>query len=211
MNLQDLGKKYQTDKYDNNHSHLGESYLDVYEKYFSNFKNININFLELGVKGGHSLRMWKEYFPKAKIYGVDFNPDCIRHEEERIKIEICGQDDPKILKLSEEKFDIILDDASHINSLSVSSFNLLFPKLKDGGFYIIEDLGNSYINLSNHINEWDGELAKNHENKVNLNHDRKDLDSLFLSLIKKMDLNNPLIRNIHFWSKIVIIQKGFEQ
>jgi hypothetical protein len=59
--------------------------------------------------------------------------------------------------------DIIIDDGGHINSDVISSFEILFPKLNNFGFYIIEDIENSYwmesggneedINDSKTINE----------------------------------------------------------
>lgn len=208
--LHKIGARHGTDKSDGNHTHCGESYLHIYEKYLNEYREKKINFLELGVKGGQSLRMWKEYFANGNIYGVDFNPDCKKHQQDRIEVQICGQDDEKLVELSKEigGFDIILDDASHINSLCVSSFDLLFPILKKGGLYIMEDLGNSYLDLSNSNIYWDGELRKNASNGVNLNHDRRDLDKLFLNLIKRMDQGDQEINAVHFWSKICIIKKG---
>jgi hypothetical protein len=41
-------------------------------------------------------------------------------------------------------FDIIIDDGSHINSHQIETFKILFPKLKSGGYYFIEDVQTSY-------------------------------------------------------------------
>ncbi|HMH33204.1 MAG TPA: hypothetical protein VK543_09260, partial [Puia sp.] len=52
-------------------------YFEIYDRHFSRFRNKEINILEIGVLHGGSLQMWKEYFgPKAKIYGIDINPEC---------------------------------------------------------------------------------------------------------------------------------------
>ena len=42
-------------------------------------------------------------------------------------------------------FDIILDDGGHKMDQQITSFRVLFPILKSGGVYIIEDLGTSYL------------------------------------------------------------------
>jgi hypothetical protein len=210
--LSNLAIKHGTDKWNADHSHCNENYLHVYERYLREFRELPINFLELGVKGGHSLRLWQEYFPNAQIYGVDINPNCIAHSAERIHTHVASQDDKDfLLELSEKAggFDIILDDASHINSLIISSFNILYDTcLKSSGIYIIEDLGNSYIDLAPHAGTWDGELIVNRDRGVPLSHSRSDLDDLFLSLIKRCDVGDASVKSVHFWSKLSIITKG---
>ena len=41
-------------------------------------------------------------------------------------------------------FDVIVDDGSHVCVHVFRSFNALFPKLRPGGVYIIEDLNMAY-------------------------------------------------------------------
>ena len=65
MKLQNLGIKTNTDK-----AQFG--YLDIYENYLDKFlSNERLNLLEIGILGGSSLKMWREYFPKATILGAD--------------------------------------------------------------------------------------------------------------------------------------------
>lgn len=52
-----MGVGHGTDKGDAGHSHQGESYLDIYERYLASWRNREIRLLELGVKKGASLRM----------------------------------------------------------------------------------------------------------------------------------------------------------
>jgi len=96
--------------------------------------------------GGHSLRMWKHYFRKSKIVSIDIY-DKSPQEEKRIKIYKGSQIDNKILdEIYNDcgKFDIIIDDGSHINEHVIYTFNYLLPKLKKGGIYVIEDTQTSY-------------------------------------------------------------------
>lgn len=40
--------------------------------------------------------------------------------------------------------DIIIDDGSHMNAHVITAFELLFPLLREGGIYAVEDLQTSY-------------------------------------------------------------------
>ena len=67
MNLHDLGLKYKTDKA---HYH---NFTQIYDDALKHLIGKNINFLEIGVEHGFSLKMWHEYFPNATIYGLDID------------------------------------------------------------------------------------------------------------------------------------------
>jgi len=216
MSLHKLGQKHGTDKCDESHTFLGESYLDIYERYLAVGRDMRLNLLELGVRHGNSLRMWKEFFPKAQIYGVDFDSRCKQHEEDRIEILIASQDDPVQLGALAERvggFDIVLDDASHINHLTLASFRILFPHLKSAGFYIIEDLGMSWVDYTKHVDDpafMEGVLKTHLVKGVPIDHKRDDLDQLFREILFDMDMNRGDIHFLHFWSKVAILKKAPE-
>lgn len=211
--LQQIGKFYGTDKHDENHSFADKSYLHVYDNYLSDLRRRDINFLELGVKDGESHRMWSKYFSmNSKIYGVDIDPRCSKFSNNNIKIFIGSQADEEIknniMQDCGGELDIVLDDASHINHLTIASFNLYWPNLKKGGLYIIEDLGCSYLEneTQSHINQWPG--MKYNENLSDFVNKREDLNIFFNSLIEKMDKEeSDEIEWVHFYSKICIIKK----
>lgn len=123
-------------------------YLGVYERYFESYRNKPLKFLEIGVFKGGSLEMWREYFgPEASIWGVDIDPACAAYETAGTHVRIGSQADPDFLKTVVKEMgtpDIILDDGSHVNEHQVVSFRTLFPLLKDGGLYVIEDLHTSF-------------------------------------------------------------------
>ena len=62
--LIDIGKKYPTSK-----NKFG--FVELYDVFFKQYQNKNINILEIGVDNGDSLRLWREYFSKANICGID--------------------------------------------------------------------------------------------------------------------------------------------
>lgn len=155
MSLKELGHKYKTDKVDTHHTYNGMTYCDIYERYLSKNRLQVKKFVEIGIRDGCSLRMWKEYFPNAHIYGIDIDPRCKQFEEDRITCFIGDQNNEEfLLKIKEEigEYDVLLDDGSHITEHQIKTFNILYDGCKDNGFYIIEDLQNSYEEILNHHN-----------------------------------------------------------
>jgi len=202
-----LGHKYRSDKVDQHHTFKGETYMDVYLKYLAPFKFEKFTFLEIGVRDGASVKMWAEYFPNAKIVGVDINPQCKQYEEDRISIEIGSQEDPEFLQSVIDKhgpFKIVLDDGSHINSMTLKSFECLQDSTTS--LYMIEDLRNSYEDLTEDVKHWPGM----HLNK-GLNPDnsatRPDFDKQMLSLIKELDYRRGDWTALHFHAQILILEK----
>jgi demethylmacrocin O-methyltransferase len=146
-NLNRLAQIYKSDKFGKH------QYTEHYSTHFRKLKFRRLKLFEIGVGGyhfqsigGNSLRMWKRYFPFAKIYSLDIY-DKSHFEESRIRIFKGNQTDPAILdKIIQEigEPDIIIDDGSHINEHVITTFKFLFPKLKNGGIYVIEDTETSY-------------------------------------------------------------------
>jgi len=138
MTLNDLGVKAGTDK-----SSLRHNYLPAYEQHLAPYREQPITLLELGVLDGASLRMWRDWLPAATIVGLD--------HKQPISVTGCTilhgeQDDPAAIGRVAEHgpFQVIIDDASHLSSKTIASFELLYPHLNPGGLYIIEDLHASY-------------------------------------------------------------------
>jgi len=212
--LHNLGVKHRTDKHDGDHMFCGASYLHTYEKYFDSIRDQSLNILEIGVKDGSSHRMWKDYFQNSMIYGIDIDPRCSQSSEDRISISVGSQADQSVInevfdKTDRSGFDIILDDGSHINSLTLKSFDLLFPMLKQGGLYIIEDLGCSYLedDLPNHTSRWPG---MEYNKDLDTTNRRSTMNTFFNAILRDIDLQEKRfgIEWIHFYSRIAILKKA---
>ena len=100
----------------------------------------------MGVEGkpGASLRMWREYFPNAQVYGADIDKRIL-FEEERIKTFYVDQTNPESIKymwdeIKKANFDVIIDDGLHTSKAAITLFENSFKKLKPNGIYIIEDV-----------------------------------------------------------------------
>ncbi len=123
-------------------------YFSVYERYFAPWRNRPLRFLEIGVYRGGSLRMWREYFgPQATIFGIDIDPVCAAYNGRHGQVRIGSQADPEFLARVIDEMggvDVILDDGSHHMDHVSASLKALFPRLSDGGVYMIEDLHTAY-------------------------------------------------------------------
>ena len=135
---------YDTDKAA--HAH----YLRNYEEYFRGLVDKDIRLLELGVLNGGSLLLWRDYFERGTVVGLDLNPVEIEDPTGRIRVYAGGQDDTALLdriarECAPEGFDVIIDDCAHVGTLARASFWHLFERhLKPGGLYVIEDWGTGY-------------------------------------------------------------------
>ena len=93
---------------------------------------------------GASLRVWRDYFKNAQIYGADIDKNVL-FQEDRIKTFYVDQlNTPSIetmwKKIGIENFDIIIDDGLHDADANINLFTNSFNKLKKNGIYIIEDV-----------------------------------------------------------------------
>jgi hypothetical protein len=135
-----------TDKYGMHH------YTPVYQQITRPLRRKRVKLLELGVGGyghglgGESLLMWAAYFRNGRIYGVDIE-DKTALSGGRVQVFQCSQTDAERLKkLAGEigPFDFIIDDGSHLNADQIASFGILWPFVKNGGWYVVEDVQTSY-------------------------------------------------------------------
>jgi len=154
--LSSIIEKHGSDKFKSGYTHF-------YQSIFSSYRNKPINYLEIGLGtvdpsipssfcGIYShyehytpaaiLKAWKEYFPNSQIYGIDVAPDCMINED-RIQTKLGSSADSLFSKsfYPEVSFDIILDDGLHTADAQFKTFQNFFDRVKQDGFYIIEDIG----------------------------------------------------------------------
>lgn len=159
------------------HPIVSHNYAPFYELLLHEWRLRPIKMLEIGVGGGESICSWLEYFPEAKVWGVDIvhdtNPwnDPKSSADPRYTFVHHNQDDPTgwqcFLADQGGDWDLIIDDGSHENTGIITSFNSLWPAIKPDGFYIVEDLGAGYTPGSVHVKpgvpthkEWLGGLVE---------------------------------------------------
>lgn len=125
----------------NNTDKATHGYCPHYERFIGELRLLPITMLEIGVADGSSLRMWRDWMPKAKIYGFDVS-DYHCQKEKRITV-IKGdqgeQHDLEELVKEIGGFHFVVDDGSHDSEDQKVSFTYLWPRLLRGGWYVIED------------------------------------------------------------------------
>lgn len=126
-----------------------KNYFHIYDLLLKKYKNKRITFVEIGVFSGGSLFMWRNLFGKrARIIGIDLNPDVKRFEKYGFEIFIGDQSKEKFWNYFFKKIgkvDVILDDGGHTNYQQTITTNKCVPMIKDNGMLIVEDVHASYI------------------------------------------------------------------
>ena len=125
------------------------NYFNIYDDLFEKYRNRKITFVEIGIFSGGSLFMWRDYFgKKARIIGIDLNPDSKRFEKYGFEIFIGDQSKKSFWKKFFKKIgkvDVVLDDGGHTNYQQVITTNECIPMIKDNGKMVVEDVHTSFI------------------------------------------------------------------
>jgi len=135
-----LAFKYNTDKRIGAGNH---GYTEIYFNLLNEKRDKVRKVMEIGIHKGGSLRMWRDFFPLAEVYGLDNHRELL-FEADRIKCVYADQQEEATLLESLKElgtdFDLIVDDASHVMENQLLSFKIFFPLIKVGGIYAIEDV-----------------------------------------------------------------------
>jgi hypothetical protein len=109
--------------------------------------------LEIGVGGyesrapGGSLRIWRDYFPRARIVGMDINDKDVDLGP-RVRFvrgdQSSAEDLERVVAALGGPPDVVIDDGSHLGGHAKLSFEYLFPRMSSGSLYVVEDLHTSY-------------------------------------------------------------------
>ena len=138
----EFGKDSRSDKI------LHHMYHVLYEPFLSPLKDKHsAAVIEIGMDEGHSVSLWKNFFPSYHLYGVDINTCELKDHKDFTFIQ-ADQSIPvdldRLKSLVKKNVYVINDDGSHIPEHQLLTFNKLFPLLQRGGVYIIEDVETSY-------------------------------------------------------------------
>ena len=153
MTLDEIAIKYGTDKA-TQHPIKGHAYAPHYATFFDPIREKPIKLLEIGVGGGESIMTWLEYFPNARVFGVDIVQGTNDWNTVGLNTNprytfTCGsQSDPTFWECFKADYgldwDVIIDDGGHCSDQVITSFNGMWKSVKSGGLYCVEDLGVAY-------------------------------------------------------------------
>jgi len=132
----EIGTKTGTDKI----------YQHGYDRFYPDYIKRDIKkLLEIGVAEYAGINLWLEYCPDAFIYGFDIKTECDKFRLKVIKGDQAVENDlDRLINVIGKDIDVIVDDGSHVPQHQLFAFIKLFPLVKNGGIYIIEDIESSY-------------------------------------------------------------------
>ena len=148
MSLETIVNNSLTDK------NTGHSYLPLYQTLLEKKKETAQNVLEIGIgnfgpKNGGSIKLWRDFFTNATIYGLDILPiDRVIDElitDDRVvlytSIDAYDENFFKLNFLNENiKCDFMLDDGPHTLESMIQFIKLYSQIMTDDGILIIEDV-----------------------------------------------------------------------
>ena len=142
MTLDELGLKHDTDKSSGFHG-----YLTHYEDVLGYLRDEPIELLEVGVWAGGSIRMWAEFFSNGHVTGVDVDlcwalPLGPLEGQYRVNVTLLEHNIHVITDWlsDDQRFDVVIDDGSHSPEDIMVTWTHLWPRVKPGGYLVIEDL-----------------------------------------------------------------------
>jgi|688.fasta_scaffold03813_3 hypothetical protein len=128
------------------------SYLDLYYSLLHKKKYTAQNILEIGIHIGGSIKLWYDFFPNAKIYGLDSQmctdhilfPNMLKNNE---RVVLFTNTDAykedvidKNITSKNIKFDFMIDDGPHTLESQQNFIRYYSKFLKDDGILVIEDV-----------------------------------------------------------------------
>jgi SAM-dependent methyltransferase len=182
-----IGMITQADKSPFNTGKWKHSYTPLYDMLLSHLRyRDDVNFGEVGTYKGGSLEMWSRYFTKANIYGWDHSHEFIEYIKalniDRVTLDLMDQSDEQNLRdcldKTGVKFDVLLDDGSHLFWDQIKFIRNATSYLKPGGILIIEDIEEDVPEdqYRDAIYEYNHMCYYSHISFVTVNHENKFLD-----------------------------------
>ena len=139
MTLADIYERYAIHGPDVGHGDKGSthSYIEVYERLLAPYRD-SCTFLEVGLAMGLSVAMWDEYFGRAcDLHGADIH---IAFDTTPYRRWVFHEADATKCAPPRTRFDVVIDDGSHMTADQIATRDLLLPRMNPNGLYIIEDI-----------------------------------------------------------------------
>jgi len=135
------------------------NYADAYSRYLANMLDKPITLIELGILRGTGIAIWSDLFPEGRIIGLDINLTYFKNNLQNLynlgafknnNIEYYEfdqyEDNTKFLEglLGNNKVDVFIDDAAHVDTAMNYTFENVLPFLNKGFVYFIEDTNGKF-------------------------------------------------------------------
>ena len=151
--LCNLGAVFGTDKspYNTTAAHR-HPYTAVYDLLFSGIRHAPIRFGEVGILDNASMKMWRSYFSRAKLYGFEYSPALIEAAQQHGLANVfydqadvsCKASLQRAFQKAGGRFDILIDDSTHLFDHQINFISSALEFINPGGFLIVEDIFNGW-------------------------------------------------------------------
>ena len=146
--LCEIGKNYNTNKSPYNLIGHRSGYTGLYYLLFSQLQNKELIVAELGIEKNASTKLWRDFFIKSEIHGFEFEEkklaNALKDNLHNTYYHKIDSSSPESIKNAFEKtgrkFDIIIDDSTHIFDHQINIIYNSHNYLKENGILIIEDI-----------------------------------------------------------------------
>ena len=198
--LCEIGIKYNSDRTPHNPNRHRHAYSGIYHFLFHGIRNNELNVAEIGIYKNDGMKMFRDYFKNANLYGYELLQNHIDNAEKdnlyNTKYFRMEVNDPSSIKSGLEKcpdkFDIIIDDSSHIFEHQINIIFNSYQYLKKGGYLIIEDI----------FNDMKIQDEKNYYDK--LEHVKKQFSEIYFIQSEHLNRWSPLYNN----DKLLVLIKS---
>ena len=138
--MDDLCQQHGTDKSSKNHN-----FCTFYEGELAAKAAPPKSILEVGVKEGNSLRVWRDAFRGAEVTGFDINPSGATGDLTNLTVQYTDQNKVDELKKSigDRTYDLIIDDGGHTMKQQINTLGTYWDHVNACGAFIMEDLHTS--------------------------------------------------------------------
>lgn len=189
-----------------------QGYIAHYERHLEPFRQARVGVLEIGVggykehTGGESLGMWRRYFRRGHIFGLDVYDKTVLNDH-RVTVFRGSQGDQAVLddiarQITE--LSVVIDDGSHVASDVLTCFAGLFPHLAPSGLYIIED-----IHIPSYWTGYGGNPDDTTDPTTVSGFAKALVDGLhFQERHRPPSLLDRTVTAMHCYHKMIIIEKG---
>lgn len=186
-----------------------------YERHLGHLRKKRFVLLEIGIggedavdQGGASLKMWRDYFRRADIVGLDlFDKSFL--DGPRLTTVVGSQSDPAALRDAVAACGVptvVVDDGSHVTADTITTFQILFPQMPDGAIYVIEDVQTSYwpsYGGDPDVRALGTTMAFVKDLIDGLNHEE------YASPSATPSMTDIWVKAVHCYHNLVVIEKGF--
>lgn len=178
-----------------------QAFASIYEHHFGHLSTEPVVLLEIGVHHGASLRMWEDFFPLGRFFGIDIKKDALSQASSRTTVFLGKQQDPELLSkvaCTAGPLDIVVDDGSHRAPHQKATLLHLWPRVKPGGWYVVEDT------LTSYLERWG---MRYREPGTTMEYLKGIADDLHVKWHKR-EPTLPDVASLHFYPDTCVIEKS---